>query len=126
MERKHRILNHRRKNSQPAIFTTRRKRSHCDSNNSSDLEMCRPNSPFGPIFLMFIIFIHTLFLLFTIVLLIQRSPSHRGIDSDSTNWNQIRPHVIFLIHVHYKTVLILIISTSDLVRCTPIWSDLTE
>jgi len=33
---------------------------------------------------------HTLILkLFTIVLLIQWSPSHRGIDSDSTNWNQI-------------------------------------
>ena len=30
------------------------------------------------------------------VLLIQLSPSHRGTDSDSTNWNQIRPYLIFL------------------------------
>jgi len=34
--------------------------------------------------------------LFTIVLLIQRSPSDRGIDSDSTSWNQIQPYLIFL------------------------------
>jgi len=33
---------------------------------------------------------HTrIFKLLTTVLSIQRSPSHRGIDSDSTNWNQI-------------------------------------
>jgi len=40
--------------------------------------------------MMSIICIHIFFKLFTIVLLIQRSPPHRAIDSDNTNWNQIR------------------------------------
>jgi len=37
-----------------------------------------------------------IFKLLTIVSLIQRSPSHRGTDSDSVNWNQIRPYLNFL------------------------------
>ena len=71
---------------------------------------CVDLTPIGPIFLMLIIFIHIFFnylLLFysfsdhllieelTVTVptgtksFIQRPPSHGGIDSDSTNWNQI-------------------------------------
>jgi len=67
---------------------------------------------------MLIMFIH-IFKLYTIVLLIQQSPSDRGTDSDSTNWNQIWPYLIFLTQssiLPYKMVLILIIGISDLVR----------
>jgi len=37
----HRIVNNRRKNSRPAIFTTRRKHSHCDAKKTRTV--CPPD-----------------------------------------------------------------------------------
>jgi len=40
--------------------------------------------------------------LFTIVLLIQQSPSHRRIDSDIINWNQIRLYLTDMVFNMYR------------------------
>jgi len=67
-------------------------------------------------------------------LVIQWSPSHRGIDSDGINWNQIRPYLIFLTRSSNCTLwngldfdnkyLRFGPIYTDLVRFSSIWSDL--